>query len=555
MLRQNPAIVFHADAVESEGKDLVGRRAAGESFLRGWLRHAPGDEVAVVAQTREGLRLFRERMAALGHDHAVRDWTLRGDDFTEAGTLFFPSPGYLDAAWRRQRFGPERCSLVGITHTMSTRRAIEGLHRLLSEPVESWDAIICTSRAVRSVVQRQFELEAEYFRTRFGAARVPMPELPLIPLGINAADFRRDGRDREEMRARNGAPEGAFVVLTVGRLTMVEKANMIPLFQVLQSLTGRIGRPVHLWMSGWASRDPERELHERGAREIAPDVVTRMLDGRDPEVRRRVWSGADVFTLPVDSIQETFGLVPVEAMAAGLPVVMPDWNGFRDTVLHGETGFLIPTRTAPPGAVAQIARRFANGTDDYLRHLAIVQQQTAIDLPAYLAAFVDLAGDPALGRRMGEAGARHVRERFDWSAVVPQYLALADHLSERRKGVKPTTPRRASGPPNPLEVDPFDLYRHYPTAPLGQTDHVRRGEPMTSERLAMLDSVNGRDLYRRKVLNRAQLMSLLAAVPEEGGTPKEISRGAGLPLAHVLAGLLFLAKHGAVRLDPREPTA
>ena len=487
-MRQNPAIVFHADAVESEGKDLVGRRSAGESFLRGWLRHAPGDEVAVITQTREGQRIFRERTAALGVDRNVRAWTLRGDDFTEAGTLFFPSPGYLDATWRRQRFGAERCSLVGITHTMSTRRTIEGLHRLLSEPVEPWDAIICTSRAVQSVVQRQFELEAEYFRTRFGAARVPMPELPLIPLGINCADFRRDEGHRAEMRARHDASGEAFVVLTVGRLTMVEKANMIPLFQVLQSLTERTGRPVHLWMSGWSSRDPERDMHERGAREIAPDVVTRILDGRDPDLRRKIWSGADVFTLPVDNIQETFGLVPVEAMSAGLPVIMPDWNGFRDTVVHRETGFLIPTRMAPPGSGPIIARRFANGTDDYLRHLAIVQQQTVIDLPAYLDAFAALAGDPALGQRMGEAGMRHVQDRFDWSVVVPQYLDLADHLAERRKGAAPTTPRRASGPPNPIEVDPFDLYRHYPTAALGHSGprSARRKRSTHPERLRPL---------------------------------------------------------------------
>ena len=36
-----------------------------------------------------------------------------------------------------------------------------------------------------------------------------------------------------------------------------------------------------------------------------------------------------------DNIQETFGLTPVEAMAAGLPCVMSDWDGYRDTVRDG----------------------------------------------------------------------------------------------------------------------------------------------------------------------------------------------------------------------------
>ena len=42
-----PAIFFHADAVEGKGKDLVGRRSVGQSFLKGYLAHAGGDQVAV----------------------------------------------------------------------------------------------------------------------------------------------------------------------------------------------------------------------------------------------------------------------------------------------------------------------------------------------------------------------------------------------------------------------------------------------------------------------------------------------------------------------------
>ena len=41
MTPRPPDIFFHPDAVESEGKDLVGRRSAGQSFLKGWLAHVP----------------------------------------------------------------------------------------------------------------------------------------------------------------------------------------------------------------------------------------------------------------------------------------------------------------------------------------------------------------------------------------------------------------------------------------------------------------------------------------------------------------------------------
>jgi len=404
---------------------------------------------------------------------------------------------------------------------------------------------------VQSVVKRQFELEEEYLRQRFRAGRVPLPQLPLIPLGINAADFRSDPEARQEMRARHGAGDDAFVVLTMGRFTVGEKANMVPLFQVLERLAAQSARPVHLWMTGWTANEKERDVHLRGAAEIAPSVTCQLLDGRDEEIRRKVWSGADVFTLPVDNIQETFGLVPVEAMSAGLPVVMPDWDGFRDTVVHGETGWLIPTWLAAPGQGRLLARRFLTGADDYLRYLVLTQQHTVIDQAAYLEAFRTLIDDPERGRQMGAAGAAHVRRNFDWSAVVPQYLALSEALAERRQRSRATTPKLASGPVSPVEVDPFDLYRAYPTASLTLDDHVAPAEPLSAERLAQLDQFNGRNLYSRRILPDATVLAIQNAVPAKGAKIAAVAKAVPHPDFHVLAALLFLAKHGAVQIQRR----
>ncbi|QQA42731.1 glycosyltransferase family 4 protein [Pelagovum pacificum] len=555
MPHPDPAIFFHPDAIESVGKGVVGRRSAGQSFLKGWLAHCGAERLSLVTEHANASRELEKLLREMGETRPLDIRTLRGPtDFTAFGTIFFPAPGYMNAAWRRQHFAPQACSLVGITHTVSTRRVMEGLHNLLAEPVEPWDALICTSRAVQSVVRRQFDLEAEYYRQRFGASRVPMPRLPLIPLGVNAADFTRDDRARAGFRQRYDVSEDGFVVLSMGRLTSVEKANMVPLLQVLERMSGKIGRPIHFWMAGWASRDTEKALHERAAKDVAPNVTVRIIDGQDPDVRRRIWSAADVFSLPVDNIQETFGLVPVEAMAAGLPVVMPDWNGFRDTVLHDETGFLIPTRMAPPGYGTRVAERFAEGTDDYLRHLSVVQQHTAIDQGAYEAALTALAGDEGLRRQMGAAAVRHVKQRFDWSAVIPQYLALADDLAERRKGAHPTTPKLASGPAGPLEVDPFDLYSDYPTDVLKPTDVVRLVSPIDRAAMDALDEVNGRKLYKRKIISDDVLQAVQAVLSQSG--PMEVSTLAGrlrVPLTGVIPACLLLAKFGALALPETSP--
>ncbi|MCB5199351.1 glycosyltransferase family 4 protein [Loktanella sp. TSTF-M6] len=545
-----PAIFFHSDAIEGEGKDLVGRRSAGQSFLRGFLRHVPGEMVHALVETPAAAKAFDAVARGLGETRTLSAVALNsGADFTGVGTIFFPGPGYMQAAWQRQRFGAAACSLVGITHTVSTRRVMEGLHKLLAEPVHDWDAVICTSRAVQSVVARQMEEEVLFYADRFGATRMPIPQLPVIPLGIHADDFaQRDGA-RAAMRARFGADD-AFVVMTMGRLTSVEKANPVPLYLALEQVAQDLGRPVHLWQVGWANRENEAALHRDAAAVFCPSVKVVQIDGRDADIRRDIWAGADVFTLPVDNIQETFGLVPVEAMAAGLPVVMPDWNGFHDTVVQGETGMLIPTRMTGPGhpVGADLAARFADGRDGYLHHLSLIQQQTQIDVAAYADALRALARDAGLRGRMGQAGVAHVRARYDWAAVIPQYLALGDELAARRAAAK-TRPAVM-----PLQIDPFDLYSGYPTDHVTTDWVVSQVRPMGQDALAALDALNGRGLYQRKQLPDARILGFVDAAGRAGmARIGDIAAAMGLRSDLAIAAALFLAKYDYLKLDPAPP--
>ena len=66
---------------------------------------------------------------------------------------------------------------------------MEGLQDLLSAPVQPWDAVICTSNAGKAVVTRLLQAKADYLVERLGAQRIVLPQLPVIPLGVNTADF------------------------------------------------------------------------------------------------------------------------------------------------------------------------------------------------------------------------------------------------------------------------------------------------------------------------------------------------------------------------------
>jgi glycosyltransferase involved in cell wall biosynthesis len=100
-----------------------------------------------------------------------------------------------------------------------------------------------------------------------------------------------------------------------------------------------------------------------------------------------LYEEADVVVYPTVAA-EPFGLVPLEAMSARRPVVASRCGGIPETVVPGETGWLVE-----PGDVAGLTDR--------------VEQ---------------VLGDRNLARRMGEAGRRHVVAQFDLGRYIERLL-------------------------------------------------------------------------------------------------------------------------------------
>ncbi len=80
-----------------------------------------------------------------------------------------------------------------------------------------------------------------------------------------------------------------------------------------------------------------------------------MLDASERD-KAGLYGAADVFLSLSDNIQETFGLTVVEALAAGLPVVASDWDGYKALVRDGISGYLVPTRTLPDDSEWSLTR-------------------------------------------------------------------------------------------------------------------------------------------------------------------------------------------------------
>ncbi|CAK0764857.1 Glycosyltransferase family 4 protein [uncultured Gammaproteobacteria bacterium] len=464
---QNAALYYHPEGFDTARAKLMGRQVAGEGFLRGFARHSGVDRFYCHAANEKAARDFAQRIAHHGGTAPVT-WIpmLASADLARAGCLFLSDPGLGSFAWRRRASGQRGYSLCGITHTTASHGAMDLIADLLVAPVQPWDALICTSRVVHDTVSTLWRTQAEYLESRFGTKQFALPRLPVIPLGVDAEAYASvpNAEDRARWRAQLGIGDNDIAILFMGRLSFHAKAHPLPLYLALEQVArGLEGPKLHLIQSGWFSNEwIERSFNEAAAA-LCPSVKVVSIDGRVPETRRTIWSAADIFTSLADNIQETFGLSPLEGMAAGLPVVVSDWNGYRETVRDGVDGFRIPTRMPPAPLGTDLANRYACGIDSYDQYLARTSHFVSVDVPAATWAFQNLVQNPDLRQRMGAAGRARVRDHFDWRVVIGLHQELWRELSEVREHDPESAIPAPGAPPCPTRPDPFAAFASYPS--------------------------------------------------------------------------------------------
>lgn len=574
---QNAVLFHHPDAVDTGRARLLGRHAAGEGFLKGFVRHS--GVPAFFAQTLAGDHFedFKRRVAAQDNKkrpcHRVPLGAMGADDGKGEGpetpaTLMLPDPMLAPFAWRRRGLGDRGYSLCGLTHAVASDRVMDGIGELLTAPTQPWDALICTSEATRAVVVRLLDDWADYLGRRTGGKVEPKFQLPVIPLGVDCDAFvggERAEAERRTIRRGLGIAEDDVAVLFLGRLSFHAKAHPTPLYLALEEAAKRTGKHIHLLQAGWFATDGIEKEFRDGLLRYAPSVKGIFLDGRQPDVRFKVWFAADVFTSLSDNIQETFGLTPIEAMAAGLPVVVSDWDGYRDTVRPGTDGFIVPTWMPLPESGGDLAlapeARLTQETSDqaYDHYCGVVSQATAVDVAAAAEAFAALTADADLRRRMGEAGRRRARQAFDWRVVVRAYQDLwrdLENVRNRERAIAPLAPGR---PPVPLRADPFSMYAGHPTrtidaktvAALAASVGKGGGKEGWARRLKAIGRQRMNVFAAGSLLGDDDQRKILSALADDGPTEvlklaDLVSEGRRYRLTRTLA---WLAKMGIVQLS------
>lgn len=230
-------------------------------------------------------------------------------------------------------------------------------------------AIICVGEEERAQTQRHY----------------PHKKVLHLPNGVDPERFAKG--DGDAFRSQHGIPHNAFVVLTVGRID--PQKNQLLLLNALPQLSS-IHSAVHGLIIGPVTNQPyhEKLLAEIKDQGIA-DRIT-LIAGLDASSQALVdaYHAADVFLLP--SIHEPFGIVILEAWAAGLPVVASKVGGVPSFVVSGEDALLFDVQ----------------------------------DAKGLLDAFQTLVETPEVGARIARNGWQKARNEYSWDRVTERLVQI-----------------------------------------------------------------------------------------------------------------------------------
>ncbi|MCC3566795.1 MULTISPECIES: glycosyltransferase family 4 protein [unclassified Microcoleus] len=549
------AILYHKDGYDTGGKRLLGRHSAGEGFLKSLVQHGTADSLYCCTDSEATFKEFCSRIQPwLQQPRKVR-WisTDRLDLLSQPGTIYRPDPALADMVWGRRFVNQRAYSVCGVTHTIATKYVMESIGNLITAPVQPWDALICTSNAVKNTVEGVLREWSEYLAQRNGGQPEILVKLPVIPLGVDCSAFpqgveavQAGDRQRQEL----GISPGDIVVLFVGRLTFSAKAHPVPMYIALERAAQQTKAKIHLIQAGWIEDPREEPDFKNSAKIFCPSVNAIFVDGRKPEIRVNIWSASDIFISLSDNIQETFGLTPIEAMANGLPAIVSDWNGYKESVRHEIDGFRIPTLIPPPEACLDLALNYLDGSLNWPTYMGHTSLATAVDIDACTRALCKLIENPELRKRMGESARQRARDIYDWKVVIAAYEQLWRELAEIRVSAPESAPAKAGKPPYPLGDDPFRVLGHYATRTLTDDMILSLGAIATPELLRELHRIWFTSFGQDRRISVKVQIEMLNAIEQKGSlNVGEVLRRYATneqESAYLYRTLLYLVKFGVL---------
>lgn len=437
---------------------IQGASIAVDEFIRAMIEHGSADRYVLF--TRPGLapyitktlrRIVRDiadrvivadSMALMlgSHPYKFSHWTDLTMNFAAAS---------FGRSLQKHGFFP----ITVIHHTLSYQRMLHAYYLpiLLAESLPC-DSIVCNTLSARRAITKLLDYVGEEFEREYGVRRRFCGQCDVIPLGVDTDRFapREAGPARDHL----GLPRGAFIILYIGRLSPIDKADLMPLIDVFARLVKANPRKLVLVVAGARNAGYDEDLQQYAEQRRVRQYLRLISRPADTAL---LYTSADVFVSPVDNIQESFGLSVIEAMASGLPQIVSDWDGYRETVKHEKTGFLVPTYWAKCDAdLIDAAPLF--GADASHDHVSLAQS-VAVDMRKLYDSIQCLIENRSLLLSMREESRRRALNLFSWKRVIESHESLWRELADRAKSIT------YSRGPSPTYLRPqyCKTFSHYPT--------------------------------------------------------------------------------------------
>ncbi len=486
------------------GGPLNGRRWAGGTLMRHWCEAASTTPMALASANTQWLEGLLPTLREYGFKGPLKPiGLLNPRKIAPWGGLFIPDPSIGRWAQWRQIAGPASFSLIGQIHTLSTPAALGHVFELVTEPIHEWDALICSSTAGRDVVEnliadRQQQLIG---RSEGNASFLQShkPQLPIIPLPLGVRQMQDAAPTKNQARQEINIPLDASVVIWLGRLSYLTKADLWFTYRVLEKAAYELNQEI--WFIECGPDDgAENEASLESLRKLCPNIRFVRLGGKNPvseSLKIKALVAADVAISLVDNIQETFGLAVAEAMSLGIPVLASNWDGYRDLVRHGVDGFLIPTKWSKSALDLSFSLGWQQFTaiQSFPAISGALGQLVQVDFDEAVSSLMALIASPALRSAMGRAASIRAASCFEASVVISSYRELFKELDQIRASA-PSAKHLSQK--TTLTLDPVRAFSGYPS-----------NEKISSEHTMTLDALP--EALKKARLQLWQLM--LASVP------------------------------------------
>lgn len=528
---------IHYTAVRTPDRpgQIYGIQVAILDWLRAWLRYAQQEKLTFLVTDEASQRELLDIAAQEGVQAsrlAILDGRFPRENFGNLETVFRADPDPRDLLWQRKYAG-EPFGFCGLAHAISGVETARVLEQFCLAPTTVADAIICPSRAVASAIRQYWAHVADFWDERLGVSYECPVQLPVIPLGVNTAriEARVTPDKRKEQRERLAVGPEDIVLLWVGRLSYAIKAHPLPMFRAAEEAAKRTGKTVHLVMQGYFVPQESGPEFDSLAKEVCKTAQVHFIASDDARFPDGLWAAGDIFLSLVDNMQESFGLTPIEAIAAGLPRVISDWDGYRDSVTPGEDGFLVPTLQPPAGAGLDLAATLLGNRETYGGYLALTAQCVAVDHEAAATALSALIENPDLRSRLA-AKAKERLPDYDWARIIPTYEGLWAQMKDGRAREQKHKVRQAKPLPvlHPHAPDPFSMYRDFPSAVL--SPEINLALAASAEEIHALLAHRMNTLAASFMLDGVALAQMLSCVGRDGEPSSIKDLFAALPQAN-----------------------